>query len=95
MAFEKAENDRKIQLEQAKAEREIANEKSKVVSIEKEIIQLKAEANKAEAILLNAKAKLAEAQKWNGVLPYSNVSVQGANSIVDTNGKVQTMNLVK
>lgn len=95
MAFEKAENNRRIAVEQAKADREIANEKAKVVSIEKEIVQLKAESNKAEAILLNAQADYERAKKWNGKLQYSEVTIQGASSIVDKDGKVQTMNMIK
>ncbi|MGL5692293.1 MAG: hypothetical protein ACRDD8_15950 [Bacteroidales bacterium] len=95
MAFEKAENNRKIAVEQAKAEREIANEKAKVVSIEKELVQLKSESNKADAILLSAQADFERAKKWNGKLQYSEVTIQGASSIVDKEGKVQTMNIIK
>lgn len=82
-------------LAKAKNEVDIAREKAKVVSVEREMLAIEKERTEIELKKIQAQTELEKAKKWNGVQPLSNLNIMGANTIVDKDGKVQTMNLVK
>lgn len=82
-------------LAKAKNEVDIAREKAKVVSVEREMLSIEKERTEIELKKIQAQTELEKAKKWNGVQPLSNLNIMGANTIVDKDGKVQTMNLVK
>lgn len=85
----------KMAIDKAKADKEIALERQKVMDVEREFAKIEIEKMKAQAILTEATAKEIEANKFDGVKPYSRVTITGSASVVDTNGKVQLMNLTK
>ncbi|MGL5594607.1 MAG: hypothetical protein ACRDDH_11780 [Cetobacterium sp.] len=78
-------------LAKAKNEVDIAKEKAKVVSVEREMLTIEKERASIRILEINAAAELERAKKWNGKMPLAEVTVQGASSMVDTKGNVQGM----
>jgi hypothetical protein len=82
-------------LAKAKNEVDIAREKAKVVSVEREMLAIERERVEIAVKKINAEVNLERAKKWNGKEPFADVTIQGASTIIDKDGKVQTVNLAK
>lgn len=82
-------------LAKAKNEVDIAREKAKVISVEREMLAIEKERIEIEVKKINAQANFERAKKWNGKEAFGDVTIQGVTSIIDKNGDVKTMNLVK
>lgn len=94
-ALAKAQNDRLIALEKAKQETDVANEKAKVINTEKQLLEIDIKRAELDVMRKTAEAKLVEMTRWNGKREYSELTIQGASSVVGRDGEVKTLQLVK
>lgn len=82
-------------IDKAKADAQIATISASTLDVELKKAEIARKQAETRAIELNATALLEQSKKWNGVQPGANATTVGASSVVDTNGKVQLLNLTK